>query len=145
MFREIYAAASDEASSITARIVRLVVGAIVGAAAVIALFVAASRALFVWVDWYHGPLAGHLAVAAVWLLVAVVALAIAFAGRRKPRRRITTAAHDARVQAFDSARSVGESISDTITGRTGPLHSRRGLANSVLGALVIGMLIGRRF
>lgn len=144
MFGQIFSAAADEAASLRTMLVRLIAGIVVGAAAAVAVLIGLWRALFVWVDWHYGPLAGHLAVAGAAFVVAILAFSVAMMRRRR-HRRITTAAYDARVHAFDSARSFGERVSDTVTGRAGPLHSKRGLTNAVLGALVMGMLLGRRF
>lgn len=144
MFGALFSAAADEASALKTRLVRLVAGTVLGAAAAIVVLVALARALFVWVAWYHGPLAGHLAVAALALVVAVAGFALALAGERRPHR-VVKAARDAKLQAFDTARSIGEQVSDTVRGRRGPLRSRAGLTNAVLGAVILGILLGRRF
>jgi hypothetical protein len=144
MLASLYAAASDEMASMKRRMLRLLIGALLAVAALIVVLVAALRALFIWATEMWGPMYGNLAVAGGALVVAIIAVVIAAMGRRR-RHRVEHAARDARVQAYDTARALGEQVSNTLTGRTGPLHSRKGLTNAVLGAIVIGILLGRRF
>jgi hypothetical protein len=139
-----YAAASDEMASMKRRMLRMVIGVLLAVAALVVVLVAGLRALFIWATEMWGPLGGNLAVAGGALVVAIIAVIVAAMGRRR-KHAVARAARDAKLQAYDTARSLGEQVSDTLAGRTGPLHSRQGLTNAVLGAVVIGLLLGRRF
>lgn len=144
MLATLYAAASDGMASMKRRMLRLVIGALLAVVALVVMLVASLRALFIWATDMWGPLAGNLAVAGGALLVAIVAVVVAAMGRRR-KHAVAHAARDAKLQAYDTARALGEQVSDTLAGRAGPLHSRKGLTNAVLGAVVIGLLLGRRF
>ena len=154
MFGALYAAAADEVASLKRRILRLAAGAVLGTAASVVVLVLALRALLIWLSELYGPVAANLIVAGAALVVAVVAFAIAAIGRsrkqrvaraaRQARHEAAGAARDVKLHAFHAARAAGEKVSDTLAGRTGPLNSRKGLTNAVLGAIVIGILLGRR-
>ena len=171
MFGALMAAASARIAETRQSIVRLVIGVAIAVAASIMLVSALLSALFMTVAFYWGPVAGHLTVAGVALLIAIIALIYAFA---RPRRQpaplpavnaasLGTAAVDAAAgvgakaagsaatQAFDAARSagerirsIGEALSADIAGERKQPVARKTIINAALTAVLVGLLIGRK-
>ena len=145
MLATLYAAASDEMASMKRRMLRLVIGALLAVVALVVVLIAVLRALFIWAAEMWGPIGGNLAVAAGALLVAIVGGRRRRHGSAPQARRGPCGARREVAGLRHRPCAIGEQVSDTLAGRTGPLHSRKGLTNAVLGAVVIGLLLGRRF
>lgn len=171
MFGALMAAASARIAETRQSIVRLVIGVAIAVAASIMLVSALLSALFMTVAFYWGPVAGHLTVAGVALLIAIIALIYAFA---RPRRQPAPlpavnaaslgaaavdaaagagvkAAGSAATQAFDAARSagerirsIGEALSADIAGERKQPVARKTIINAALTAVLVGLLIGRK-
>lgn len=162
MFGPLLAALSAEVTDTRDRLARLLIGLVIGLAALVMVLVALVNALFLVVALYHGPLVGYLAVAGVALIVAVGAFFYAFNQPRKVSLQERAAAvssqmsaavaDEAQARALDAAKAVGESVraagetvADAVGSATATLKTRKGLFNATVGALVAGILLGRRF
>jgi hypothetical protein len=144
MWRRLVAAAGADLDIYKRRIIRMIVAGVVALVAAIVALVASCYALFVAVALHYGPLAGYLAVLGASLIVLVAALVLARQGGAPARDPIAATLREERWRAYVKARAVGESMADVVRGRSGPLKTRSGLAKAALGALVIGLVLGRR-
>jgi hypothetical protein len=144
MWQRVMAAAGADMALYKRRILRLIVGGVVALVAAIIALVSSIYALFFWVAIHHGPLAGYLAVMGGSLVALLIGLIVARAPAPAAGDSMAGILRDERRRTYAKARALGEGVADAASGRTGPLRSRGGLAKAALGALVIGLLIGRR-
>lgn len=172
MFNALMAVASARIAETRQSLVRLVIGVVLALAAIIMLISALLSALFLVVAFHYGPVAAHLAVAGVALVIAIGGLLYAFA-RSKPKVVAVQpalsptslgaaaveaateigvkAAGSAATQAYDAARSAGErirsvgaSLASDLTGERKTPVSRKTMINATLTAVLLGLVIGRR-
>lgn len=112
MFSALMAVASAKIAETRQGILRLVIGLVLALAAIIMLMSALLSAMFLFVSFHYGPVAGYLSVAGVALVIAIIALVYAFAAPRNPSRARAAAA----VQPVLNSTTLGAAAVEAATG-----------------------------